>query len=186
MKQHAQTGFSLIELIMASAVAVILLSLATPSFTTLTMNKRITTQANDFISTLVLARSQALKRVSRVTVCSSANGTACAGSGGWEQGWIVFVDTNNNGQVNGGQTPPEDILQVHAAMDGGNTLRGDSNVDAYISYVASGFTKLTGGGFQAGTLVLCDDRGSGVTARTINISVTGRSRVEETAVTCAL
>ncbi len=181
MRQHAQTGFSLAELLLASAIAVILLSLATPNFTTLTMNKRITTQANDFISTLVLARSQALKRVTRVTVCGSINGTVCAGSGGWEQGWIVFVDTNNNAQVNTG----EEILQINSTLDGGNTLRGSSNVDTYISYVASGVTKFTGGGFQAGTLVLCDDRGSGVNARTINISVTGRSRVEETAVTCA-
>ena len=181
MKQHAQTGFSLTELITASAIAAILLSLAIPNLTTLTMNKRINAQANDFISTLVLARSQALKRVSRVTVCISANGIACIGTGGWEQGWIVFVDDNNNAQVNGG----EEILQINSTLEGGNTLRGSSNVDTYISYVASGVTKLTGGGFQAGTLVLCDDRGSGVNARTINISVTGRSRMEESAVTCA-
>ncbi len=182
MKQHAQTGFTVTELAMATVIVAILLALAIPSLTTLTKNKRITTQANDFISTLVLARSQALKRVSRVTVCISANGAVCIGTGGWEQGWIVFVDTNNNAQVNGG----EEILQFNSTLDGGNTLRGSPNVDTYISYVASGFTKLTGDGFQAGTVALCDDRGSGVNARTINISITGRSRVEETAVTCAL
>jgi type IV fimbrial biogenesis protein FimT len=181
MKEHAQTGFSLIELLIASAIVVILLSLAVPSFTTLTMNKRMTTQANEFISTLALARSQALKRVTRVTVCSST-GISCTGSGGWEQGWIVFVDSNNNAQVNDG----EDILQVQSALDGGNTLRGSTNVANYISYVAGGTTKLTSGGFQAGTFALCDDRGSGVNAQTIKISVTGRSRVEETTVTCAL
>ncbi len=186
MRQQAQTGFSLIELLVASAVAVILLSVAIPSFTTLTMNKRITTQANEFISSLALARSQALKRVSRITVCSSANGSTCSGSGGWEQGWIVFVDTNSNGQVDSGQTPPEDILQVHSTMDGGNTLRGDSDVNNYISYVASGFTQRTGGGFQAGTLALCDNRGPGATARTINISVTGRSWVEKAAIACTM
>ena len=186
MRQHAQTGFSLVELLLALTIVVILLTLSIPNFTTLIMNKRITAQANDFLSTLVLARSQALKRVSRVTVCSSVDGSTCSGSGGWEQGWIVFVDTNNNAQVSGGQSPPEDILQVYSALDGGNTLRGSSNVATYVSYTASGFSKLTGGGFQAGTLVLCDERGYEVNARTVNISVTGRSRVEETAVTCAL
>jgi type IV fimbrial biogenesis protein FimT len=112
MKGHAQSGFTLIEVIIASAVVAILLSLMIPSFGTLTMNERMTTQANDFISTLVLARGQALKRVSRVTVCSSADGASCSRSGGWEQGWIAFADTNNNAEVNSGQTPPEDILQV--------------------------------------------------------------------------
>lgn len=181
MQERAQKGFSLIEVIIATAVAAILLSLAIPSFATLNMNRRVTTQTNDFLSSLVLARSQALKRVARVTVCRSADGTACSGSGGWEQGWIVFADTNNNTQVSSGQTPPEDILLVRSALDGGNTLRGSSGVASYISYVATGTTQLTGGGFQTGTLVLCDDRGVGEHARAINISVTGRSRVETSA-----
>jgi type IV fimbrial biogenesis protein FimT len=186
MKGHAQSGFTLIEVIIASAVVAILLSLMIPSFGTLTMNERMTTQANDFISTLVLARGQALKRVSRVTVCSSADGVSCSNSGGWEQGWIAFADTNNNAEVNSGQTPPEDILQVYNALDGGNTLRGSSNVASYISYVASGTTQLKSGGLQTGTLALCDDRGVGEHARAINVSVTGRSWVETSEpATCA-
>ncbi len=181
MKEYTQKGFTLIEMIIAMAVAATLLSLAIPSFSTLNQNKRITTQSNDFISTLVLARSQALKRVSRVTVCRSSDGAACAGSGGWEQGWIVFADTDNDATVDTG----EDILRVYSALDGGNTLRGSSSVASYISYVATGRTKLTGGGLQTGTLVLCDERGSGEHARAINVSATGRSRVESTApVTC--
>jgi type IV fimbrial biogenesis protein FimT len=186
MKVHTQSGFTLIEIIMALAFGAILLSLAVPGLGTLTMNKRVTAQANDFLSTLVMARSQALKRVSRVTVCSSSDGTSCAGSDGWEQGWIAFVDTDHNAQVSSGQTPPEDILRVYSALEGDNTMRGSSNVASYISYVASGTTQLTGGGLQTGTLVLCDDRGVGEHARAINVSVTGRSRVATTApVTCA-
>ncbi len=181
MKKHAHLGFSILDLIIAMAVAAILLTLAIPSFGTLNMNKRITTQSNNFISTLALARSQALKRVSRVTVCNSSNGTSCSGSGTWEQGWIVFADTDNDATVDSG----EDILSVYSALDGGNTLRGSSNVTNYISYVASGSTRLTSGAFQTGTLVLCDSRGSGEHARAINISATGRSRVESTSpVTC--
>ena len=78
MNAEAQKGFTLIEFIIALAVAAVLLTLAVPTFGTVTMNKRITAQTNDFISTLALARAEALKRVSRVTVCRSANGTACA------------------------------------------------------------------------------------------------------------
>ena len=181
MKEVAQKGFTIVELIIGLSVAAILLSLAVPSFSTLVMNNRITTQANEFISSLALARSQALKRVSRVTVCGSADGASCAGSGGWQQGWIVFADDDNDAAVDGG----EEILRVYSALEGGNTLVGNTNVANYISYVASGSTRLTGGAFQTGTLVLCDSRGAGPHARAINVSVTGRSRVEDTSpVTC--
>lgn len=182
MEAHPQKGFTLMELIAALTVAAVLLLLAIPSLSTLIMNKRITTQTNDFIAVLALARSEALKRVARVTVCKSANGTACAGSGGWEQGWIVFADTDNDATVDNGEA----ILQVHSALEGGSTLRGNTNVASYISFVASGTARLTSGAFQSGALVLCDERGAGEHARGIGISVTGRSRVEYTApVSCS-
>jgi type IV fimbrial biogenesis protein FimT len=180
MRAPAEKGFSTIEIIIAMSVVAILLSISSPQFATLNMNKRISTQTNEFIASLALARSQALARISRVTVCSSANGTSCATSGNWDQGWLVFVDTNNNAQVDSGQNPPEDILQAHRELEGGNTLNGTSNVDQYISFSATGTARLTSGAFQTGMLVLCDDRGPGSYARAINISVTGRSRVETT------
>jgi type IV fimbrial biogenesis protein FimT len=182
MNRHIQKGFTLIELFIALSVAAILLTLAMPSFSTLTMNKRITTQTNDFIVSLALARAEALKRVRRVTVCPSANGSSCAGSADWEQGWIVFANLDDDATVDSGEV----ILQAHSALDGGNTLRGSANVASYISFLSSGSARLIGGAFQSGTLVLCDERGAGDHARAINLSVTGRSRVEYTAPdTCA-
>jgi type IV fimbrial biogenesis protein FimT len=177
MTAHPQKGFTLIEAILTLAVAGVLLSLAVPSFSAMSKNNRISSQTNDFISSLSLARSQALARVSRVTVCRSSNGTACAGSGGWEQGWIVFADDDNDATVDNS----EEILRVYSALDGNNTLRGSTNVAAYISYVSGGTTRLTNGTFQSGSVVLCDDRGAGAYAREINVSVTGRSRVESSA-----
>jgi type IV fimbrial biogenesis protein FimT len=176
MKTGVHKGFTLIEFTITLAVAAVLLSLAMPSFRTLTMNKRITTQTNEFIASLALARAEALKRVDRVTVCKSANGTACTGSGGWEQGWIVFAELDDDATVDNGEA----ILLVRSALEGGNTLQGSTNVANYISFVASGSPRLTSGAFQSGTLVVCDERGAGEYARAINVSVTGRSRVEYT------
>ena len=180
MKGPAQKGFTLIELLAALTVMGVLIVAAMPSFGALTLDKRITTQTNDFISALMLARSESLKRVRRVTVCRSANGTGCTGLGGWEQGWLVFVDTDNDAAVDDG----EDILRVHSALDGNNTLRGSTNMSGYISYVASGFTQLTGGGLQAGSVALCDHRGHGEHARNIVVNATGRPRVETALTTC--
>jgi type IV fimbrial biogenesis protein FimT len=183
MISEPQKGFTLIEVLMSVLVAAILLGLAVPSFTTFTKNRLITTQVNEFVSSLGLARSEALKRISRVTVCRSATGTSCADSGSWEQGWIVFNDKNNNGQVNatGDSDTNEQVLKYASTLKGGNTLKGSGNVAAYVSYVSTGNSKLLSGAFQSGTLALCDDRGVGGHARAITVNITGRARVESTA-----
>ena len=167
-----KNGFTVIDLMMTLAVAAVLLALAIPSFNTLALNKRITAQTNEFLSSLALARSEALKRVSPVTVCRSANGTTCANSGGWEQGWIVFNDKDKDAQVDSTNEP---ILKYVTTLPGGNTLRGSTNVARHITFVSSGSA------VQLGTLALCDERGAGEHARSINVSITGRSRVESTA-----
>lgn len=172
-----ERAFTVVELLAALAVAAILVSVAVPAFSTMTMNRRVTIQTNDFVSTLALARAEALKRVSRVTVCRSSTGSACAASGGWEQGWVVFADDDNDATLDNG----EEVLMVRSTLEGSNTLRGSTNVTSYISYVASGVARLTGGGTQVGTFSLCDHRGAGEHARTIAVNATGRVRVESTA-----
>lgn len=174
MRYPLGQGFTLIELIMALTILAILTGIAVPAFTELIKNNRIRTQSADFHAALMLARSEAVKRVSRVTLCSSSDGASCAG-GGWEQGWIVFNDDDNDAAVDGGET----VLHIGSALTGGNTLRGNSNVSTYVSYIGNGFSKLTSGALQAGTLVVCDDRGFTSDARAVIISSTGRPRVLE-------
>ncbi len=110
-----------------------------------------------------------------MTACKSDDGANCTTSNGWEQGWIVFVDPDDDAQRDDG----EDVLQIHEALQG-STLRGNQNVKDYVSYDASGFTKLTNGGFQAGTLVLCDGRGL-PKAKAIVINAAGRIRIVDAA-----
>lgn len=177
MKSPAQNGFTLMELLMSIVFAAVLLALASPSFVEFNQNRRITNQANEFVSSLALARSEALKRVSRVTVCrANSTGTACAGAGNWGDGWIVFLDPDNSGTRGGG----EQILKVVSALPFSNDLDGSSNVAAYVSYTSSGHSKTTAGAFQSGSFVLCDERGA-TKGRTISINVTGRVRVESAA-----
>jgi type IV fimbrial biogenesis protein FimT len=175
MTLSASKGMTIVDLIIGLAVGAVVLSWALPSFTTLSMNNQITTQTNDFISSLALARSEALKRVDRVTVCKSADGASCVGSGGWEQGWIVFSDIDNDASRDAG----EEILHYRQALRSPNTLRGTSAVANYVSYDSRGSTRLVSGAFQAGTLVLCDARGPGEHARVVAINVAGRVRLDE-------
>jgi len=169
-----QFGFSLIELMVTLTVATILLSTAVPGFRQLIQNNKVATDVNEFVAALHLARSEAIKRGVRVSVCRSTTQTSCATTGGWEQGWIVFVDDKATaGTVETG----EEILRVHGALTSGTTLRGNNNVQARVSFLASGFS-----GGTNGSIILCDGRVANFStdkkfARVGIISTLGRVRV---------
>jgi len=169
-----QTGFTLTELMITLAVAAILLSQAVPSFLTMLQDNRIVTQANDFVTSLNVARSEAVKRGDRVTICKSANNTSCAGGGDWQQGWIIFTDSNSDATVNN----TDEILRTHGSLDSNLTLSGViGSVTSYVSYTNNGSSQIVGGGgAQTGTIVLCDSRGFGDKARAIVINASGQIR----------
>lgn len=161
-----KNGFTLIELMVTLSVAAILLAVAVPNFVTFVQNNRLATQANDLVTMLNYARSEAIKRGARVTVCSSTAGNACAGSTTWDTGLLVFADADGDGVVDGGET----VLQVRQGLEGSNSLR--SSTLTRVTYQASGFLF----GFGAnGTFKLCDARGT-ASARAIVVSNQGRVR----------
>jgi len=174
-KAGRQTGFTLIELMVTLTIAGILLAIGVPSFNAFIKNSSLTTGVNELVGALNLARSEAVKRGSRVTVCKSANQTSCTNSNGWEQGWIIFTDENNNAAYNPTGTPPETLIRVHAALNSAITATSSAPVSNYVSYIASGRSQQTGGGSQSGNIRLCDDR-SGNIGKNLAISLSGRVR----------
>jgi type IV fimbrial biogenesis protein FimT len=169
-------GMTLAELLVALAIAAIMLTLAVPSFNDFLQGNRFATFSNTYLTHLHLARSEASKRSGRVALCKSANGSTCATSGGWQQGWIVFHDANNNAQADTG----EEILRVNEALPTNWSLRGNTPVANYVSYAATGGAKTTSGALQLGTLTLCRESTESGEARAIVVSSTGRPRVEKT------
>ena len=155
-------------------VATIVMTTAVPGFRKMIQDNQLITGANELVSALHLARNEAIKRGERVTVCKSANGTSCAGSGGWEQGWIVFNDPANPGVVDGN----ESVLRIHGALNSSKTLRGNNNVANRVSFLAGGFA-----GGTNGQLIVCDDRarndfnGQKADSRVVIISTLGRPRI---------
>jgi type IV fimbrial biogenesis protein FimT len=84
-------GFTIIELMFAIAIAGILVAIAIPSFRTMIVSNRLTTQANDVVGAITYARSEAISHNNTVTFCRSnlEASTNCSGSSGAWRFWIV-------------------------------------------------------------------------------------------------
>jgi type IV fimbrial biogenesis protein FimT len=157
-------GFTLIELLVTISIVAILASLAIPSFSDAMLGSKLSSLANNYVASVQLARSEAIKRNAVVTLCASSNGSSCTGD--WEDGWVVLA---------GGTV----IYKQEALPDG------------FVLSEAASVTSLnfqpTGVGATSAQLTLCratPDIGS--KQRVVRVSATGRPGVEKVtdATTC--
>lgn len=93
MRERAR-GFTLLELMTAIAVLAVLAGVGVPAFTNIVRNNQIAAESGDLVTALNLARSEALKRGVRVSVCGvdPDDETECAEGPNWSEGWYVFTD----------------------------------------------------------------------------------------------
>jgi type IV fimbrial biogenesis protein FimT len=94
-RQRGQ-GFTLIELMVTVAVIAIVAAVAMPGMVALVNSYRLTGASGELTAALQLARSEAIRRNARVTVCSSADGATCSNATAWAR-WIVVGRDNATG-----------------------------------------------------------------------------------------
>lgn len=166
MRVNKTQGFTLPELLTAVAIAAILLAVASPNLKSFMAKDRIASSMNELVASLQLARSEAVKRMTPVTVCVSSNGTSCVGnsSQAWEAGWIVFVGTSSSLQ---------EVLRVSEALPTGYTARSNSKIGDYVTYLANGRGQTSNTSNTGGQLVFCSNTDTS-TLHAVLVAVSGR------------
>ena len=167
-------GFTLVELLVTLAIGAILLVIAIPGYAFLASSSKLAAATNDLVSSLQMARSEAVKRRMRVTVCKSRStgsaSPACDPSAEWRDGWLIFVDGGTRGIVDADDT----VLRVRQRLPT-TIIITSNNFSSFISYRPNGVSQGQNG-LGNGTLSVC----VGNSQRDIIVNMTGRPRLHHT------
>lgn len=117
--RRAQRGLTLIELLTSAGLTAVLLGLALPGFGELRERSQRAAINNELMATFSLARSEALRSRANTVVCpADAARSGCRADGIWQDGWLAFVDGDDDGQPNG----PRDRLIAQGQLPSGTLL----------------------------------------------------------------
>jgi type IV fimbrial biogenesis protein FimT len=181
MNSKTQTGFTLYELLTTMLIVGVVLAYGIPNMSQFRQNSRMTSTANDLHSSFHLARSEAARAKTSITICASADSMAvlptCGGE--LEAGWVVFEDRDGDIVVDAG----EPIIRRFPATSAGifiNTVGPDD----YFSFASTGLGRgnVTGTA-PLSTMMLCDVRGNIIAAggksaaRVLVVTPLGRATV---------
>lgn len=176
-----QRGVTLAELLIVIAILAILVGVGAPALRDLVLSNRQAAAVNELITAFQMARNYAITRGEgrdvydattdpSVVVCASDDGQSCGGA--WQDGWIIFRDSNGDGAPAAGDGGVLQAFEAHGGLtigSGGVALvrfRRDGRVDAPTDFS------------------FCDSRGDNH-ARQLTIDFTGRPNVQKaTAGTC--
>jgi len=170
-RSRPSAGLTLIELLVGLSIGASVLALSAPMANILRENKAQSI-SYEFITALNFARSEAIKRGNRVTVCRTISGTRCEGQSDvngqkdWSDGWIIFSDINGNGQINASE---DKILRVRGKLERGYTLR--SNSKTRVTYKPIGVSS----GFMD-SWTICTPGNNNTLTKGVVIAFTGRVR----------
>jgi prepilin-type N-terminal cleavage/methylation domain-containing protein len=89
----AQSGFTIIELLVVMTIGAILAAIAVPSMRDMLNTTRQSSALGLIVNDLNQARGEAIKRNGRILMCvRNAAGTDCAAGTNWQAGWLVCAD----------------------------------------------------------------------------------------------
>lgn len=167
MKTH--NGFTLIELMVAVAIAAILIAVAVPSFNAMIAGNRLATQTNDVIGAIMFARSESIRRNRTITFCRAASATANACENG--ANWTDWIVTNNPAAGAAANT-----LRRGAFAQSGEAMRISSTLtSSRLAFTPNGLANVAGG---ANTIRVCTTSSATDNVRQIVVGLSGHTSTQ--------
>src|SRR5260370_23379011 len=106
-RRRRRGGFTLVELLVVAVLVALLALIATPSFVAWHVRDQVDASARALVASLAYAKSEAVRRGARVTLCRIdaerrclATGRECEdGAVDWSCGWAVRVESRGEAAV---------------------------------------------------------------------------------------
>lgn len=185
-----QLGLSLLEVVIAVAVAGLLLSLAVPSFQAMQARRAVAAAIATIESDFALARSEAIRQGHSVTICSSSTAGECladaaSGDDDWTTGWIIYAQPTTSGSSsssssNSSSSTSSSAPSTAPASPASSPLRVQGRPAGIQSIQASDnqFTfRPTGLGKSSSDRIVITPQADSTQARWLCMSTAGRLRV---------
>lgn len=175
-----QPGFTLVELMVAVAVLGILMAIGLPAMRDMMLNSKRSAAANELLSAMLLARSEANKLGQDVTVCPLRTDLTQCGTD-WKQGVMVFNNPDGDTVVDNTATPPnrETVVRTFPFKD--SDVAGFSFRSSATRFDFRPFN----GRSTNGNIQICDPRDTNASgevekSRIIIVNQSGRARIQDT------
>jgi len=156
---HAK-GFSLLELMVALAIAGVIAGVAIPSFANMLKSGDLGSTTFKLSSSLRFAKSESIKGYNRIIICPR-DGEQCGDNSAWVNGWLVFNDNDRNGLYDN-----DDTLHRRVAIE--PHIKLSSNSDEIV---------FEAGKTEVASFEVCYEDASGNKSRIIKIKPVGANHV---------
>lgn len=178
-KLTRESGFTLLELLVAIAILAVLTTLAMHSFRDIMERQKIRSALNEWQNSFYFAQREAMRLKEPVRFCASSNGIVCdAAAVQFNQGWIVTRRVGDNWIVLQDNAFRDESINIHLSKNNGLIFRGNGSVAGVNNdgSIAGGLflATLTIGPLAAGGNPSVAPPATGHNVVTMNISAGGR------------